>query len=138
MWPTFNSGDRVLVRRAPLVAIRRNEIVVVESPTVGAGWSTPVTSGLTDHRWLIKRAVALPGDTVPQELATVSRNDGTCSVPDGSLLVLGDNPTNSVDSRMYGCIPGERVLGVVLRRIGKRRQRAPEVTGPSSSTKSRA
>jgi signal peptidase I len=32
-------------------------------------------------------------------------------VPEGSLLVMGDNRNNSADSRVYGFIPREEVIG---------------------------
>ncbi|MEU9024721.1 S26 family signal peptidase [Actinomadura sp. NPDC048394] len=38
------------------------------------------------------------------------------TIPDGSLAVLGDNP-DSVDSRQRGLYPGDRLLGVVVRRL---------------------
>ncbi|URZ99705.1 S26 family signal peptidase [Streptomyces lydicamycinicus] len=36
-------------------------------------------------------------------------------VPDDSLVLLGDNPQHSVDSRNFGFYPVERVLGTVVR-----------------------
>ncbi|MCQ0009633.1 S26 family signal peptidase [Actinomadura madurae] len=39
------------------------------------------------------------------------------TVPDGRLLVLGDNPDRSLDSRHYGYLSGDGVLGVVVRRL---------------------
>jgi signal peptidase I len=36
-------------------------------------------------------------------------------VPAGTLVVLGDNPHASMDSRFFGPVPADRLLGVVLR-----------------------
>lgn len=36
-------------------------------------------------------------------------------VPPGMFMVLGDNAAWSHDSRVIGCVPAERLLGVVIR-----------------------
>ncbi|MEV3986782.1 S26 family signal peptidase [Nonomuraea sp. NPDC049758] len=38
-------------------------------------------------------------------------------VPDGHLVVLGDNPRRSHDSRRAGYLTADRLLGVVLRKV---------------------
>jgi signal peptidase I len=38
-------------------------------------------------------------------------------VPPGKLVLLGDNPEWSYDSRQVGYFPGERLLGIVVRQI---------------------
>ncbi|MBP5373073.1 MAG: signal peptidase I, partial [Clostridia bacterium] len=35
------------------------------------------------------------------------------TVPEGCYFVLGDNRRDSRDSRSFGCVPKEKVLGVV-------------------------
>jgi signal peptidase I len=87
MRPTFQPGDRVLLRRVPGRALRCGQVVVVAAP--------PYDSG--NRKWLIKRVSALPGD--------------------GTVFVLGDNPAASGDSRLHGYLPVDRVLGVVVRRL---------------------
>ncbi|GIH73966.1 signal peptidase I [Planobispora longispora] len=42
---------------------------------------------------------------------------GARAVPPGRILVLGDNPEVSLDSRTFGAVPVERVLGVVIHRM---------------------
>ncbi|WP_255950028.1 S26 family signal peptidase [Streptomyces odontomachi] len=45
-------------------------------------------------------------------------DDVSCGhVPPGRLVLLGDNPGVSFDSRHLGCLPCERVLGTVVRRL---------------------
>lgn len=122
MRPTLHEGDRVLVRRRPLRHIRAGDIVVVEyterrQTSRHPGAAARGSRGLSGHIWMIKRAAAVPGDPVPASVAaTVSAAAGT-PVPDGRLLVLGDNTVGSIDSRDYGYLSGDGVLGVVVRRL---------------------
>ncbi|MGW6502808.1 S26 family signal peptidase [Nonomuraea angiospora] len=39
-------------------------------------------------------------------------------MPPGHLAVRGDNADESFDSRDFGYVPPERVVGVVIRRLG--------------------
>lgn len=114
MQPTLQHGDRVLARRVPLAAVRTGDIVVVRRP---------VRTNTDAHRaaWLIKRAAAVPGEPVPPTVrAAVGGYDGP--VPAGRLVVLGDNPPQSADSRHWGYVTEELLLGVVVRAMtGPRR-----------------
>ncbi|WP_439677547.1 S26 family signal peptidase [Embleya sp. MST-111070] len=38
--------------------------------------------------------------------------------PPAHLFLLGDNPECSVDSRHYGSVPADRILGRVVRHLG--------------------
>lgn len=87
---------------------------------------------------LIKRVIALPGDTIEvKETGHVYRNgeqleesyikvltarekmDGVVTVPEGYVFVMGDNRSNgcSLDSRTFGCVPMEAVLGKAVFRV---------------------
>ncbi|MFV2209049.1 S26 family signal peptidase [Actinomadura sp. LOL_016] len=109
MTPALRDGDRVLVRRRALHRVRRGDVVVLEPPLDGPYLPGPPGSG--GRFWNVKRVAALPGDPLPPD---VPGGDGT--VPAGTLAVLGDDP-GSVDSRMRGVFPGDRLLGVVVRRM---------------------
>ncbi|HEY2505892.1 MAG TPA: S26 family signal peptidase [Streptosporangiaceae bacterium] len=120
MRPTLRTGDRVLVRRAGLDDLRRGLIVVVEQPAGDGTWSTPSVRWPADSRaWLIKRLAALPGDPWPASISPGSAERSPV-VPAGQLVVLGDNADWSLDSRKLGCIPAERLLGVMLRPLNRR------------------
>jgi signal peptidase I len=110
MEPTLRDGQRVVVRRAGLDAVRTGQLVVfatlVEDPADG-----PLSG---DPPWMVKRAVAVPGDPVPAELASPGGGSGA-RVPPGRLVAFGDNRSASFDSRRAGFVDGSTLLGVVRR-----------------------
>lgn len=116
MLPAYHAGDHVLVRRG--VVPRRGGVVVVELPDVErrtwrsrpAGLGSP-GSPVTERQWLLKRVRAVPGDLWEAEEGKPQR------VPEGQLVLLGDNTAVSFDSRQMGPFPVERVLGAVWRRL---------------------
>ncbi|GAA1795798.1 S26 family signal peptidase [Actinomadura chokoriensis] len=112
MLPTLQDGDRVLVRRRPLAQVRQGDVVVLEPPLDGP--YLPGPAGPDGRIWNVKRAAALPGDTLPPGIPNDLGAAGT--VPPGALAVLGDNP-DSIDSRHRGLFSGDRLLGVVVRRL---------------------
>jgi len=118
MRPTYHTGDRVLVRRAGLSELRPGQVVVIEHPAADGAWVTPLPRWPGSSReWMIKRVAALPGDTLADlslPLAQPRLAAGTV-VPPGRLIVLGDNPAGSFDSRHFGYCPAGRLLGIVLR-----------------------
>ena len=119
MMPTLHPGDRVLVRRVPLRRVRRGQLVVVRPPAglPDPGDSPPAGSPDPGDRppWLVKRAVALPGDAVPA--AVPGLDDGSGVVPAGLFVILGDNTGRSYDSRRAGYFRAESLLGVVVRTL---------------------
>jgi signal peptidase I len=91
--------------------------VVIEKPGDGGAWdAAPLRWPPGNHEWMIKRVAAMPGDNCPEG---ISANRAEPVVPTSKLVVLGDNPCRSMDSRQIGYVPAERVLGVVLRRISR-------------------
>ncbi|MGP3912852.1 signal peptidase I [Nonomuraea sp. 10N515B] len=110
MEPTFHAGDRLLVRRTRLTRISVGDVVVFETPDwLGIGEPPP-----PERRWMVKRVVALPGDPVPDSVQAVVPEHRVA--PD-RLVVLGDNPSASFDSRQCGFIDAGTLLGVALRRL---------------------
>lgn len=129
MEPTLHIGDRVLVNKLSYKFgdIERGDLVVFKRPDIAAEEAAVV-------RDLIKRVIALPGETVEARDGAVYINgerleedylpNGTLSenlpsqvVPAGKIWVMGDNRTNSRDSRVLGAIDVDTVHGRAFVRI---------------------
>jgi signal peptidase I len=128
MQPTLYAGDRLLVRRGA-AGLHTGCVVVVEQPMGGKGWWRPggrrpaVGWRRGGGVWSVKRVVAVAGEPVPYDRAPVLGGGPGSLVPLGQLVVLGDNAAASFDSRAYGYVPVDRVLGVVLRVLSPRSSR---------------
>lgn len=115
MAPTLQAGDQIVVtpyfRRIP----RRGDVVVFAHPVNG-------------EELMVKRVVAVPGDLIDSRLGRVRvggytvaepyllRRASTGSIPAqvipaDSYFVLGDNRDDSLDSRSWGVVPRERIIG---------------------------
>ena len=120
MSPTLKQGQLVLVDRTDHDVARR-DVVVAESPLDGS--------------LLVKRAVALGGDTVGLEDGVLVVNGepvcepgidqalidgmyfGPVTVREGSVFLLGDHRDGSIDSREFGAVPLPSVVGEVDARL---------------------
>lgn len=135
MWPTLAPGDRVLVRRARLRRIRRGQVIVFEAPSAN-GYRAGALPGRAraDREWIIKRVAAVPGDPRPDDIPAAAGSP----VPPGKFVVLGDNPAWSHDSRHIGYVPGDRLLGVVVRAAPRSTFDRVGTTAVQSSARSNA
>lgn len=114
MTPTLQNGDRIVVRRGKQPTV--GAIVVVDEPR-------PCRPGVRPGaQWVVKRVAAMAGDPVPDCVSSP-----VAFVPSGQLVLLGDNPERSTDSRHFGFAGIDRVLGVAVRRLGKANRGARRV-----------
>lgn len=119
MEPTLLPRDRVLVDKFlyRLRQYHRGDVIVLKYP-------------LNPHRNYIKRVVALPNDTVeiregilyvngqltpePYVNGQVVGNFGPVKIPLDSIFVLGDNRNNSEDSRAFGPLGKDLIIGQAI------------------------
>lgn len=123
---TLEVGDRVLVNKLSydVEDVGRGDIIVFPKPEGEAGT-------IDD---LIKRAVGLPGETIEgregqvfidgQPLdepyldeGTITGDFGPVEIPEGQLFMMGDNRGNSRDSRFFGPIDGDTLVGRAFLRV---------------------
>lgn len=104
MEPTFHSGSRLLVSNAYWLigAIQDKDIVVVKDNNATG--------------YIIKRVYKMGGETVDWYNVPKfwSLRDGEFRVPDGKVYILGDNREVSEDSRTFGPIDMNMVIGKVV------------------------
>ncbi|MFU9034665.1 MULTISPECIES: S26 family signal peptidase [Streptomyces] len=119
MEPAYRDGDRVLVRRGRLPA--PGQVVVVRDlPTTGPATAAPPTAtarAVSGPTLLIKRVAAAPGDPVPRDRVAALAGVPERYVPHGQLVLLGDNPAASFDSRHRGYFAAAQVVGTVWRSL---------------------
>jgi signal peptidase I len=130
MEPTLDVGDRVLVNKLSYKFhdVNRGDVVVFERPP---GASTGQNGEIKD---LIKRVVAVGGDSIEAkegnvfvngeqvdedylEPGTPTDNLPLTTIPDGQVFVMGDNRTNSEDSRIFGPIDEDAIVGRAFIRV---------------------
>ncbi|WP_433087842.1 S26 family signal peptidase [Dactylosporangium sp. CA-052675] len=119
MEPTLAHGDRLLVRRRPARPPRLGDIVVLQPPPDDLDWDALPRRTGTRGPWNIKRVAAGPGDPVPGSAAKACGLDAGAPVPAGRYVVIGDGAV-SYDSREWGLLPADRILGVLRRRLAAR------------------
>lgn len=124
MIPNFQDGDYIITNK---LAIRfnipqRGEVIILKNP------QNP------EKEVFIKRVIGLPGETLklfegqvlingnllsesylPTGLETHGegflKDGGEITIPGGSYFVMGDNRTNSSDSRQFGLVTSEEIIG---------------------------
>jgi signal peptidase I len=98
---------------------RRGDIIVFKDPTSGF-YSIKRVIGLPgDEIRIIKGNVYVNGRPLNERYRPVkdSFNYGPKKVPAESYFVLGDNRPAASDSRMWGMLPSNKIIGPVVMRI---------------------
>jgi len=121
MEPTLRPGDQALVDKLGGRSPRFGDLVAFRAPRT--------------REILLKRVVGVAGDTVGLEdgvlvvdgrriheayadpKAIDSVYFGPVKVRPGRVFVLGDNRANSEDSRDFGAVPTDRIIGRAVARV---------------------
>jgi signal peptidase I len=124
MTPTLEIGDRLLVDKVSFRVreIHRSEVIVFKRPSALK----------EDYKDLIKRVIGLPGDLVEGRdnkvfingveldesaylpAGTVTEAFAPVRVPVDAYFVMGDNRSGSYDSRAWGTVDSDLVVGKAI------------------------
>ena len=126
MVPTLENGDYLIIDEISYRARdpQRGEVIVFRNPT-------------NTTQFLIKRIIGLPGEqvqingsaiTIMQADGTVLNLDesyittdfssyGTWNLNEDEYFAMGDNRGRSLDSRAWGALPRENIVGTTLLRL---------------------
>jgi signal peptidase I len=131
MYPSFEDGEYLLTDKVSykVGAPDRGDVVVFHAPEAS---QCPEGGGCD----FIKRIVGLPGDTILVQDDTIFVNgeelpedyltdeietrpgaytqNGSITVPSGMYFVLGDNRSHSSDSRTWGPVASDKIVGKVF------------------------
>ena len=128
MRPTVVKGDHVAVFRFwdTFSSPHRKDVVVFDAPP-----SVARLCGRSVGGKLVERVIGLPGETVSEQTGHVlidgkplkepyvkpaarDTRSAAWHVPGGSYFLLGDNRAASCDSRVFGAVPNEAIVGRVV------------------------
>ena len=124
MVPTLHNADQYYLKRWVyyLRTPQRGDIVVIKDPTDGTFAVKRIIATSGEALFLKKDGrVYVNGEKLSEPYLAPGTSTFTCdkareemvSIGQGKFFVLGDNRNNSFDSRYYGPIPRQNILGVI-------------------------
>lgn len=143
---TLQNGDRLIVVKTgkTIANIRGTDYIPDRGDIVVFAKLGTIDPTNGNSRQLIKRVIGLPGERVVVQSGRVTifneerpngfnpdttlgyadmiastggSTDVDITVPDGNVFVMGDNRSNSYDSRAFGPISSEEIIGTLALRI---------------------
>lgn len=130
MAPALQVNDRVIIQKFSKASTpQRGDIVLFHPPDR----AREIYAGLDPNVPFLFRVVGLPGETIAVKQGKVHINNQPLTepyitqpitedmppiqIPANSFMVLGDNRNNAFDSRYWGFVPRDRILGKAVRRF---------------------
>lgn len=130
MTPTLLDQQMIVVDKAEYYfgSPQRGDVIVFQAPAAALAHCTPAgDAGQTDVDF-VKRVIGVPGDTVqtqpdgsvevdgtqlqePYTNGMTPQEQGTWHISSGQYFVMGDNRGNSCDSRNWGPVPRNNIIG---------------------------
>ena len=130
MEPTLQVGDHIIVSKLSVDfgTINRGDIIVFKAPP---RFAVACKDNVTD---LVKRVIALPGQTIYSKGNTIYINGSPIkqpwthteplgptitkqTIPARQYFVVGDNQSDSCDSRYWGTVPRGNIIGKAVFRM---------------------
>lgn len=131
MEPTFNDNNKIIVSKTS--SPKRFDMIVFKAPDAPGKQYIKRVIGVPGDQVEMKDDVLVVNGTAYDESYVNRTNDlglnritgdftlgeltGKATVPEGYLFVLGDNRLKSNDSRAYGFVSADSVIGVVKLQI---------------------
>ena len=144
MQETLQNGDRLIVQKVgKTISEIQNKDYIPPRGTIIIFHKSDGIEFQSGDRQLVKRVIGLPGERVvvrggavsiynkdhpngfnpdkgteyEKNLPSTSPGSVDLTVPEGEVFVMGDNRVNSLDSRIFGTVPSQQIVGDLVLRI---------------------
>lgn len=136
MFPNLKENEALIINKTNINDIKKGQIVIFKEPNLTT--NNIVAKNDFKNIYCIKRVIAVGGEYIEfkndsvyingEQLKEKYINSGMKTfqnnetinnfiIPEHYVFVMGDNRTNSLDSRNFGCIPISQIKGHVFLRF---------------------
>ncbi len=117
MLPTLKTGDNILVIKYPLknINVSRNDIIVFKDEGSGQVFVKRIIGVEYDNVVIENTQLFVNGQKIENiNYRFEYEENHNIIITEGHFFVLGDNSINSMDSRIFGAIKKDSVIGKVF------------------------